>query len=403
MKKLREKLILFLLAAVMIPWSHAAAAVGAPVLRAGQVQALPGETVELPVTLDTALDLACFWIEITADAEIFSVPDGEPVLRGDFSDQGTMMCNALEEGRWKVIWYNDTDVSCSGELFRLRLNISPEAAAGDHPVRISCYSENTHNLAGVSPEIACSAGNVHVEGVPLGQAAMQIREISPVGPGGYADVTVELTQNPGLAAFQLYLEGDTACFSVEPRSDGGGLQITGGEILDKLPVCNLHGSTGWQIYWYSTTNLKDTGTLFTLRLKVSPEAAAGDYPLSLTAVDANTVDESGKPVTVRTSGAVVPVRTATLENSSVEKTGRGAVANICLERLSREKTADVIVAAYDKNGKMLQAARREISGTSSGREEVLLSAADPQGYVKFFALEHGNSQPLCQAREIQLG
>lgn len=386
-----------------------AGAAETPSLVGAQIKSAPGGMEDFTVALDGETELACFLIEVRADPTVFSLSSLDAVEQGDFSDKGTLLCNTTADRKgWRVAWYSTENVICNGTLFHLPLRVNTNAAAGTYPVEISYSKSNTQDASGASPQLSCINGSIEVSNVPAEQAVMRIADVTPVGAGDYADVSVELLQNPGLAAFQLTLECDQLAFSLDPMEDSNdGFQIFPCEdVLPGTPLCTAYGNTGWQVYWYNASNTTKTGRLFTIRIHVSENTPIGSYPIHLGVIGKNTVNQSGQPVAVQAMDGAIQVRDVTLEECTAQydqATGQ-LEAELMPKYLSATKKTTVFATCYSADGKML---RTEMKELFSGETASISWQLPPNSEVRRFtviALDKvsGSYQPICPAKEITL-
>lgn len=110
-----------------------------------------------------------------------------------------------------------------------------------------------------------------------------------VKPGGEAQLSVDISGNSGLISFILYVECDTRIFSLDYDETNKCYEINTGEAFSSM-LCNTQGSTGWKIVWYSSGEVTQDGTMFTLPLHVSENAPAGNYEVKLSYSEKNTLN-----------------------------------------------------------------------------------------------------------------
>ena len=116
-----------------------------------------------------------------------------------------------------------------------------------------------------------------------------------------AEVTVTITENPGLAAWMFELHWDTDALTLDdknevPVKEGSG--FSGGTLLYKKT------DDGVRVSWFNMQNVSADGTLFTLRLRAGADAS-GIWPIEIICSQKNTinVDEQEIPI-VTVNGAV---------------------------------------------------------------------------------------------------
>ena len=103
--------------------------------------------------------------------------------------------------------------------------------------------------------------------------------------------TVDISGNPGLAGFMVYVACDTSVFDI------GQTQATLGSFSDSGSIfTNPESEDGWRVLWFNAQNVSGNGTLFTLEISVADDAASGTYPVKITLSPENTVNAAGELV-----------------------------------------------------------------------------------------------------------
>ena len=103
--------------------------------------------------------------------------------------------------------------------------------------------------------------------------------------------TVDISGNPGLAGFMVYVACDTSVF------DTGQTQAALGSFSDSGSIfMNPESEDGWRVLWFNAQNVSGNGTLFTLEISVADDAASGTYPVKITLSPENTVNAAGELV-----------------------------------------------------------------------------------------------------------
>lgn len=125
-----------------------------------------------------------------------------------------------------------------------------------------------------------------------------------VKPGGKAQLSVSIADNPGLISFILFVECDTSVFSLDYDETNECYEIKAGDAFSSM-LCNTQGSTGWKIVWYGSNETNSDGILFTLPLQVAENAAAGNYEVKLSYSEKNTLNGAYQKVSLNcTSGSI---------------------------------------------------------------------------------------------------
>jgi len=110
-----------------------------------------------------------------------------------------------------------------------------------------------------------------------------------VKPGGEAQLSVSIANNPGLVSFILYVECDTSVFNLDYDETNESYEIEAGDAFSSM-LCNTQGSTGWKIVWYGSNEVASDGLLFTLPLQVAENATAGSHEVKLSYSEKNTLN-----------------------------------------------------------------------------------------------------------------
>ena len=161
-------------------------------------------------------------------------------------------------------------------------------------------------LLGVSLPSALAAGKPTVT-LSSGQAQA----------GERVELEVSIRDNPGLAAFMLYLSFDTSVFSLSVDEDveGAGKFGSSGSV-----VCSEQ-SDGLTVLWFngSGRNVAADGAMLTVTLSVAATAKPGAYPVRLDYDFENTANGDEEPVALSTvSGTVTVTGGATTGGSVVQ-------------------------------------------------------------------------------------
>lgn len=124
-----------------------------------------------------------------------------------------------------------------------------------------------------------------------------------VRPGESVEVSVRIAGNPGLAAWMFRVSWDTGALSLD-LSEGGaaeaGPAFAAGTLLAKQT------DTGLTTSWFSINEVDAGGELFRFRLKASP-SASGEYPITVTCSEQNTINIQEEQVAVSGGSGTVTV------------------------------------------------------------------------------------------------
>lgn len=135
--------------------------------------------------------------------------------------------------------------------------------------------------------------------------------------GQTVDYRVSISNNPGIAGFNIRLNFDTDAFVLEAESLGSDSPYcVQGDFSSKGTMICAATASGCQVLWYNTADVTGDGALFTVRLTAKETAPEGEYPIRLTYVAKDTInsDETRVPlecvsgsITVRSFAPVISV------------------------------------------------------------------------------------------------
>lgn len=108
-------------------------------------------------------------------------------------------------------------------------------------------------------------------------------------PGQEIKLRVSIEDNPGMLGYLFAVETDTSVFYMDYDIESGFDCIAGEASGTGTMICAPYNNQGWQILWYNADEVFDSGTLFTMTLKVSEEAQAGTYPVTVYYSPSNTI------------------------------------------------------------------------------------------------------------------
>ena len=133
-----------------------------------------------------------------------------------------------------------------------------------------------------------------------GGAAVIGLKSAAAAPGETVTLRVVVSENPGLASYAITVTSDDAAITVE--SIEAGACSAGGMFFSNPAQAKA--------LWFDVRNMTATGELFTVKLRVGAEAAAGTHAIGLTCSGADTVDQSGAPVPVQVQQGTLEVTSA---------------------------------------------------------------------------------------------
>lgn len=133
-----------------------------------------------------------------------------------------------------------------------------------------------------------------------GGAAVIGLESTAAAPGETVTLRVVVSENPGLASYAFTVTSDDAAITVESIEVGA---CSAGGMFFSNPAQA-------KALWFDVRNMTATGELFTVKLRVGAEAAAGTHTIGLTCSGADTVDQSGALVPVQVQQGTLEVTSA---------------------------------------------------------------------------------------------
>lgn len=170
-----------------------------------------------------------------------------------------------------------------------------------------------------------------------------------VKAGGEVSVDVNLMNNPGVCAINLYYTYDTSYLTLT-------------NIENKVSKFTMTNDV--TTVWDSTSNYTEDGTLATLTFKVAENAPSGDYEIAIHFIDAS--NDNFQPVTAQTTAAMITVEAlpvaatgVTLNKNSlslVTGANETLVATVSPDNVTNKtvtwSSSDPSVATVDANGKV---------------------------------------------------
>lgn len=126
--------------------------------------------------------------------------------------------------------------------------------------------------------------------------------------GGTLEIRLAVSGNPGICGLRLLLNYDTSVFSLETDEQGAPVCLPG-ELTRAGTVLCSETAAGCEILWFDALReMRDDGTLFTLRLRTDELAEEGEYPVSVSCVEKDTVNAAEERVSFQCTGGTVQVR-----------------------------------------------------------------------------------------------
>ena len=155
-KILSAVLILALLVSVICISAVSAADMTA--IEFGQVTATPGSRVEVPVVIRQNPGIATFRFWIGYDMQALTLVSVE---KGEALKKGTLKYS-VDETDTAVTWFNVSNITGDGELFKLVFDVSADAA-GDYPLTVSYRAEDIANASLQLVECTVQDGLIRVD------------------------------------------------------------------------------------------------------------------------------------------------------------------------------------------------------------------------------------------------
>ncbi|MBR5283658.1 MAG: S-layer homology domain-containing protein, partial [Clostridia bacterium] len=135
-------------------------------------------------------------------------------------------------------------------------------------------------------------------------------------PGEVIMLTASITDNPGLATYQLYFYYDTSVFEIESLRASGSFAQSGNILVNSIAVAEDRGRYDGQAgkdgtlgLWFNNIGMNEanSGEMAMICLRIKDGAAAGNYTIGLDYSKANTINENSEKVALKTSGGTVTV------------------------------------------------------------------------------------------------
>lgn len=131
-------------------------------------------------------------------------------------------------------------------------------------------------------------------------------------PGETVTVTVSMADNPGLASWLMDVSWDGDALQLE--GIGQGSAFSSGIFLSNP------GESSAKVTWCAATDSSSSGEMFTLTFKVK-DGASGNYPVTVTCSEQNTVNVKEQKVPVKTVSGSVSVTGSTSGGGNTSGSG----------------------------------------------------------------------------------
>ena len=361
-----------------------------------------GETVDFTVEIKHNPGIAGFMFYIECDTELFSLEwDNEVesyhIEAGDVTRFGTLICTAYGTKGWKVTWYQSQNAVRDGELFTLRFTIAANAQIGEYPIKITYSGANTVDENGT--RVPLSVENRSIRVLPH-VASFSTTVNAASAPGNKIDLSVMIDNNPGIAAFVIYIDCDTSCFSLVQDELSGNYLIEPGDFSGGGTwIANTNGERGFRIIWYSNVNAYNSGVLFTIPIIALESAPVGEYTFDIHVSEVDLTDASGEIIPIESvSGASVLLKHIAIESASLqidENSGRAEVI-VNTKFVHTSNPVLLCVASYTYGGRMMEIVMQPVVG-NGGADQMVISLAKrlhKDATVKIFVLSSDSFAPV---------
>lgn len=368
-----------------------------------------GGYVEYSVSISDNPGISAFLIYIDCDQSVFSLDYDETdqsykVTCGEDFRSGTMKCNVNDNKGYQISWYHSTgSVQADGNLFTLRFKASTDVQPGTYPITLRYSEKNTLDANMERLPLTCVSGTITV----ASDTAKLAVESTEAAAGEQFTLRVRIDENPGIAAYAVYLLLDTSVFSAIPTESGEGFTVTSGtELARENILCNTYSSKGYKIQWWNSTENIRAGTLFELPLIVSDSADAGEYSVEIKVSAADTTDEKGVPLTTELTDGTITVRTENWKNVTAEEDSAQNTVTVtgtpCVSGPSGN--VNLIAASYTESGQMLSCRVIRTEKTALNEPKIFTLACPERANttVKLFILDVESGVPLCETYTVDL-
>lgn len=145
MKKLISVCLALMLVLACIPL-QASAEEGTPTFAVGTAEALPGETVEIPVMIENNPGIIGFLVTVSFDTTLLTLQNA--VSESLFSEGAMTLGGSYETATYNILWENGTGSNATenGTFATLTFLVAADAPVGDIPVSISYSAKSTFDI-----------------------------------------------------------------------------------------------------------------------------------------------------------------------------------------------------------------------------------------------------------------
>ncbi len=107
--------------------------------------------------------------------------------------------------------------------------------------------------------------------------------------GKDVEVTVDLTDNPGITAYDVMITADKSVFYTD-EDQYGEPKVTAGKVSENAEILSSNEDESWRMKWSSLEAAEENGNLFKFTLHVAEETEEGNYPVAVYYMPENTMD-----------------------------------------------------------------------------------------------------------------
>lgn len=360
----------------------------------GNAACAAGESVSIPITLSGNTGFANLGIEIEYDSTALTLTNATTGQTGaTYTPAQSITINPYNMG-----WDSTSNNTFNGTLATLEFDVS-DTASGSYPIKVSYYKgrdggyedgsdvnydENFAplNLTYENGSITVSGGAVApptVEPDPSG-AFVKAGVVSGTA-GGTVSVPITLSNNTGFANLGIEVGYDSSVMTLKNAAAGQtGATYTAAQSTTTNP---------YNMDWDSTSNNTFNGTLATLDFEIAGNAAAGNYPITVSyykgrngnyedGSDVN-YDENFAPLNLSYVTGYVTVSGAAASGKSISVgnvQNNGVLSFEASFKSDESITGIAIAAVYDHEGALIAvkqyAAASEVPFSFSGIENAAM-------------------------------
>lgn len=178
----------------------------------------------------------------------------------------------------------------------------PVALTGGELVRAISVEAGKNNSEVVDAYLDYSEGNSYSGDDEI----VEVGTYTPiVNPGDEVAVNVGITDNPGLMSYYFIIECDPTVYYIDCIGENGEYNCVEGEVISTgTMLVAPEPGVGWRVLWFDTSVAEGDGTLFTLILKVAPDAVPGTHPIKVSYSAGNMLGEDYMETSANVEGSV---------------------------------------------------------------------------------------------------